>query len=74
MRPCSPRVIFFKNEFRGNIVISISGDINKVEAALHIGGHISGEARKLLPDILFECSAAPAAHLLNLRVRVSREG
>ena len=58
----------------GNVGVSASRDVDKIEFFLHGCRHSCREARELFANILLERGTSPAAHFLNFPVGLSREG
>ena len=55
----------------GDVTEHSSFHINKIEAALHAGGHAFRKFKQTFPDVLQESCAASSAHFLDLPVFVA---
>ncbi len=67
-------VIFPIDQVVSDGVECVACDIEEVEFSFHALGHPFREARQLLSDVFFESSPSPPSHLLNLGIRVTRQG
>ncbi len=67
-------VIFPIDQVVSDGVECVACDIDKVEFSFHALGHPFGEACQLLLDVFFESSTSPPSHLLNLGIRLTRQG
>ena len=57
----------------GDVSEGILCNVDEIEVAFHVSGHVARVACQFLPDVLLECCPTPPAHLLDLRVRVPGE-
>ena len=75
MLSCGPLIVLNDVErVVGDVCESIPSDVDEIKLAFHVSGHVACVARQFLPDIFFEGSPAPSAHLLDLDIGVSAEG
>ena len=57
----------------GDVREGVPRNVNKIEFAFHVFGHVAYIACQFFPDIFFERCSMPLAHFLDLRVQVPGE-
>ena len=61
-------VVIGENTRAGDVMVRVAMYVNKFEVPFHFCSHAFRVARELLPNVLFERSAPPSPHLLNLGI------